>query len=155
MLDKLPSGQQLATRRGPSDGKCALCLADEDATHMFFSCPLARFSWSVFRQLLGCSWSPGNFAHFFALLSSLSGQRRRVVWHLFVAQSWALWNVRNKLSIEHKIIKHPADIIYKTLIFLQLWCLNAKPVDRSRLGELVGRLKLLYTSNRPSRSSRS
>ena len=152
ILDRLPSGQVLASRQGPSDGLCALCGMAEDASHMFFSCSLAKFAWSVLRQILGNRWCPANFAQFFAILSSLSGQTRRVVWALFVAQSWTLWNIRNKLSIERRIIKHPADVIYKTLIFLQLWCLNAKDKDRPRLEALVGKLKLFYTNNRPRRS---
>jgi hypothetical protein len=52
-FDKLPSGQQILTRHGPSNGLCALCGAPEDASHIFFACSLASFSWSVTRQLLG------------------------------------------------------------------------------------------------------
>jgi hypothetical protein len=61
-LDKLPSGQQILSRHEPSNGLCALCGAPEDASHIFFACSLASFSWSVTRQLLGCNWRPANFA---------------------------------------------------------------------------------------------
>jgi hypothetical protein len=118
-LDKLPSGQQIPTRHDPSNGLCALCGTPEDASHIFFACSLASFSWSVLRQQLGCNWCPANFAQFHAILSGFSGYSRRLLWVLFLAQSWVLWNVRNKLAIEKKIISNPADIIYKIIIFFE------------------------------------
>ena len=51
--DRLPSGGQLISRQGPSDGLCELCGEAEDASHMFFKCSIARFAWSVLRQVLG------------------------------------------------------------------------------------------------------
>jgi hypothetical protein len=116
-LDKLPSNLQIATRHGPSDDTCALCGAPEDATHIFFSWSLAKFVGSVLRQLLGCAWWPSNFAQFHHILSSLAGMLCRLLWLLFLAQSWALWLIRNKLSIEKKVPNHPSDVIFKSMIF--------------------------------------
>jgi hypothetical protein len=31
---------------------------------------------------------------------------------LFAAKSWALWNLRNKLNIERKFIRHAANLIF-------------------------------------------
>jgi hypothetical protein len=106
VLDKLPSSMQIATRNGPLNGSCALCGASEDATHIFFSCSLADFAWSVLRQLLGCNWCPANFVQFHHILLSLAGYPRRLSWMLFLAQSWALWQIRNKLTIEKKEPNH-------------------------------------------------
>jgi hypothetical protein len=129
-LDKLPSALQLATRHGPSNGLCALCGSPEDASHIFFSCALAVFAWSVLRQLLGCSWHPANFAQFHHILSSLAGPPRRLLWLLFLAQSWALWQVRNKLAIEKMVLNHPSDVIFKSMVFLQLWSINSRTSDK-------------------------
>jgi hypothetical protein len=73
ILDRLPSSLLVASRFGPATGRCALCDAPEDANHIFFSCSLARFMWSVVRQLLECRWAPTSFAQFFAIVSSFSG----------------------------------------------------------------------------------
>jgi hypothetical protein len=48
-LNRLPTREVLAHRRGPSDGRCALCGAIESASHLFFNCYLAKFVWSVVR----------------------------------------------------------------------------------------------------------
>jgi hypothetical protein len=56
------------------------------------------------------------------------------------AQSWAPWHIRNKLTIESKLIRQPADIIFKTIIFLQLWSPSTKPQDKANILELTSRL---------------
>ena len=148
-LDRLPAGKQLAERHGPSDGHCALCGEVEDATHIFFSCSLARFGWSVVRQLLGCSWSPANFPQFHANLQSVLGHRRKVCWIVVSLLFWALWLVRNKLSIEHKVLRHPADLIFKMLMFLQFWARLSKEREQVALQAVAGDLKALYASLAP------
>jgi hypothetical protein len=117
ILDKLLTSLNIATRHGPDNGCCKLCGRPEDATHIFFTCSAAVFAWSVTRQLLGCNWCPANFAQLFAIISSLSGRFRRCVWLLFIAQSWALWLFRNKMTIESKFMKHSANIISKRFCF--------------------------------------
>jgi hypothetical protein len=119
-LDRIPSSSNVAAKRGPGNGRCALCNEQEDAAHIFFACSPARFTWSVLRQLLGCSCCPANFAQFSAILSSFSSRFRRVLWLLFTAQSWALWGIRNKLTIESRVISHPTDVMFKTMLFMQL-----------------------------------
>jgi hypothetical protein len=66
---------------------------------------------------------------FDAILSSFTGYTRRLLWVLFWAQSYALWNTRNKLAIE-KTLSNPAGIIYKTIIFLQLRSLTSNQEKR-------------------------
>ena len=153
VLDRLPSNLQLATRHGPSNGNCALCGQPEDASYILFTCSMAKFSWSVLRQLLGCSWCPGNFTQFYAILSGFNGQPKRLLWILLLAQSWALWLVRNKLTIESKTLSHPADIIYKTIIFLQLWKLNTKAQDKEGLDWMTSELRAVNLSCAPSRTT--
>jgi hypothetical protein len=60
---------------------------------------------------------------------------------LFAAQSWTLWTTRNKFSIETKFPKHPANVVFKTCIFLQLWKPLAKAKVHSMLDEAVAKLK--------------
>ena len=63
----------------PLDGRCALCGALENASHIFFECSLAKFSWSVLRQAFGKDRNPTSFAHFFAILAPLSGHSRTLL----------------------------------------------------------------------------
>jgi hypothetical protein len=57
------------------------------------------------------------------------GQFRRILWLTFAAQSWALWLLRNKFTIEGKFPGRPANCVFKTILFLQLW----PPLQKSKV----------------------
>lgn len=82
---RLPAGDQLAKRRGPSDGSCALCGEWEDCDHIFFKCHLAKFMWAGVRELLNCSWDPTGVGDFVSIVQGLAGPMRRLVWFTFTA----------------------------------------------------------------------
>ena len=54
---------------------------------------------------------------------------------------WFLWTVRNKITIEHKFPAHPADIIFKCHIFLQVWAPPGKKHDIERMKETMELIK--------------
>jgi hypothetical protein len=116
--DRLPLNAQIKWCHGNSDGNCALCHTLEDAAHIFFNCPLAQFAWSCCRELLQVDWNPSSFADLFTIFQHFTGASKRFLRMLFAAQSWALWTIRNKFSIEAKFPKHPANVVFKTAIFL-------------------------------------
>jgi exonuclease III len=150
VLDRLPSSSNILSRHGPGNGKCALCGEMETADHIFFGCSLARFAWSVIREILGCSWCPASFPQFFAIISNFAGRARRTIWCLFIAQSWALWVIRNKLTMESKLIRHPADVTFKTMLFMQHWLGVAKPADRPWLRWLIAALRSIHAQLIPA-----
>jgi hypothetical protein len=117
---RLPSNDNIHRRRGPLSGRCALCSEMEGTTHIFFLCPLERFMWSAVRELLGCSWNPTCFAELYMILDNLTGQTKRVIWICCAALCWALWNIRNKFTIEGTFPSQPADGLYKMLLYLQV-----------------------------------
>ena len=145
----------MAERQGPSRGHCALCGEIEDASHIFFSCVLAKFGWSVVRQLLGCSWSPANFPQFYENLQFVLGHRHRLCWIIVSFLFWALWIIRHKLTIEKKVLRHPADLIFKILMFLQFWSSLSKEREQEALQAMAGELKAIYTSLAPRSDSSS
>ena len=149
-LDRLPTGVNLVDRHGPSSGCCALCGGLEDANHVFFSCIMAKLGWSVVRKLLGCSWSPATFPQAFALLHPLLGSHRRLCWILMSILFWTLWVTRNKLAMEAKVLRHPADFIFKFALFLQMWAALSKEGDRAALHSWASDLKAIYISIAPS-----
>jgi hypothetical protein len=149
VLDRLPSSANILARHGPGNGNCALCGEREMADHIFFSCPFAMFAWSVLRLILQCSWCPASFPQFFAILTNFAGRARRTIWCLFLAQSWALWLIRNKLTMESKLIRHPADIIFKTMFCMQQWLILAKPKDRPWLRWLISELRRIHALHLP------
>jgi hypothetical protein len=68
---------------------------------------LRKLKW---KKLWGIFTIPCNPFYFFWIHSAYSLDH-------VLAQSCALWNTRNKFTIERKVINHHAGIIYKTVIF--------------------------------------
>jgi hypothetical protein len=68
----------------------------------------------------------------------------------FAAQSWALWIIRNKFTIEHKLPSQPADCFFKTAIFLQLWRPLLKNKLNAKMELLQEMLRALYQQTRNS-----
>jgi hypothetical protein len=64
----------------------------------------------------------------FAIFQCFSGQFRRILWLTFAAQSWALWLLQNKFTIEGKFLGRPANCVFKTILFLSLW----RPLQKSK-----------------------
>jgi hypothetical protein len=71
--------------------------------HIFFACDLAIFAWSGIREEFGVQGNPQSFQEFFLIVNALAPGFKHAIWMLFAAQSWALWIIRNKLMIEHKL----------------------------------------------------
>jgi hypothetical protein len=143
--NRLPSGVQVAKRKGPTNGACALCGEQEDCDHIFFSCHLAKLMWAGARELLQCDWNPAGAGQFIGLVQNLSGSLRRLAWFTFAAQCWALWNIRNKLAMEGKTINNPADAFFHMITYMQRWRVLVRPRDREMLDVLMGELRGLQT----------
>jgi hypothetical protein len=137
---RLPSSDQVAKRMGPSNGLCSLCGDVEDCNHIFFTCPMASFMWAGIRDILHCDWNPAG--------QGLSCSFRRLVWFTFVAQSWALWNIRNKLTIEGKLIGNPADALFQMSLHMQHWRVLVRPKDRDLLDVALDEVRRLYARTR-------
>jgi hypothetical protein len=145
---KMPANEQIQRRHGNSNGQCALCGHVESISPIFFSCVLASFMWSGIREAFGVQWNPENLPEFLSILNQLTPSVRQSFWVLFAAQSWALWVIRNKLTIEKSFPKQRDDCFFKTAMFLQLWrpLLKEKHVDK--LDAMVGALRSLYRQTR-------
>ena len=146
---RLPSNDQIVLRHGPSDGQCALCEVPEDASHIFFSCALARFVWSGLREELHVSWAPDAYSDVLRILEGFKGKRRRVLRVLFAAVCWGLWLIRNNFTIERKFPNQPADCFFKILILLQHWRPLLKADLALLLDVLVASLKKLFVASNP------
>jgi hypothetical protein len=47
------------------------------------------------------------------------------------------------------VLNHPADLIYKIIIFLQLWSIKFKSLEKEGLSWMVRELRELYVAMKP------
>jgi hypothetical protein len=93
-----------------------------------------------------------SLSDFLINLVQLAPSMRQYFWLLFVAQSWALWHIRNKLTIDKKLPKQPTDYFLKSASFVQLWLPLMKPKHIDNLDMMVGGLRALYLQTRKATS---
>jgi hypothetical protein len=109
---------------------------------------MAGFMWAGVRELLHCEWNPGGIGDFIALAQGISGPLRSLVWFTFAAMSWSLWNIRNNLTIEGKLINNPTDAFYHMMLHMQSWRVLVRRRDRALLDEALEAVRLLHARSR-------
>jgi hypothetical protein len=109
---------------------------------------MAGFVWAGIRDVLHCDWNPAGAGEFLAIVQGLSGSFRRLVWFTFAAQCWALWNIRNKLTIEGKLTANPADALFQISLHMQHWRVLVRPKDRDLLDVATDEVRRLYARTR-------
>lgn len=117
----------VAKMHGPTNMACSCAVSWK--TRFFFSCHLARFAWSVVHEASGQLWNPASGADLLDILRAQYGSNRRIRWRCVGVLLWALWTVKNKITIELIFKCHPADCIFK--------CHLSAAVDSA--GEMSGR----------------
>jgi hypothetical protein len=95
---------------------------------------------------------PGWIGEFTALAQGLANPLRRLVCYTFAAQYWTLWNTRNKLAIEGKLIGNQADVFYQMSIHMQCWRVLVRRKDIELLDLAVGDVRRLYARTGPEHS---
>ena len=153
LRNRLPTSDNIAKRNGPTDGTCVICGQGEDANHVFFRCHLARFVWSAVREAFHTDWNPVSGTKLVSILKSTKGTSSRIAWRCVGALLWALWTTRNKITIEKKFPNHPADMIFKCHLFLQMWTPLGKERDAERMTEAMERIKSIQTRARQNMTS--
>lgn len=123
----LPMFANVAKMHGPTNMACSCAVSWK--TRFFFSCHLARFAWSVVHEASGQLWNPASGADLLDILRAQYGSNRRIRWRCVGVLLWALWTVKNKITIELIFKCHPADCIFK--------CHLSAAVDSA--GEMSGR----------------
>jgi hypothetical protein len=88
--DKVQSVEQLAKKNWQVPIDCKLCGQLESAEHIFVQCVLARFCWSVFRDVLECESLPTNLEGIHEKLIEGSNRTNKNFVFLFGCLSWSL-----------------------------------------------------------------
>jgi hypothetical protein len=121
-----------------------MCGLPENVDHIFFRCALAEFVWAGIRVMLGVTWNPYCFSVWESCIQSLNAKSQRTLRVLFAAICWALWNIRNKFTIEANFPSQLANCIFLIGLNLQLWRPLQRNKDEPLLVQLEAMLKDLF-----------
>lgn len=117
---KLQAVAVLIKRGWKGDHRCCLCRKPESIDHIFFSCPLAQFTWCCIREVFGWEGFPFSSADFMEnWLQNKFGANKSLALFIFAGFMWALWKNRNKMAIEKKFPKAPSKAVLNDISFMQ------------------------------------
>jgi hypothetical protein len=113
--------ENLLKRKWQGDPKCRFCSDPESINHLFFECPMAKFSWSLIAMVVGADCRPTSFAQFW--LWAQKYMANGSIFHMvgLAAVVWAIWRARNNICFEKKFIRSPTEIICSALSFILFW----------------------------------
>ncbi|GJY88930.1 RNA-directed DNA polymerase, eukaryota, partial [Tanacetum coccineum] len=118
-LDRLPSRLNLLNRGVQiPDSRCQICFsAQEDSSHLFFSCCLARDVARLVCRWWNVSWSPfSSYADWLVWFSSirLSSKLKKMLEGVFYVVWWSIWMYRNQLLFS---TQHPRqDVLFDDIV---------------------------------------
>ncbi|GJU08786.1 RNA-directed DNA polymerase, eukaryota [Tanacetum coccineum] len=131
-LDRLPTRSNLQ-HRGVlvSDLLCPLCSsAQEDSSHLFFSCRLATDIVRLVCRWWNLSWTPlGSYADWLNWFNSirLSSKVKDLLEGVLYITWWSVWMFRNQLLFSSKAPRK--DVIFDDIVSRSFtWCLSRSDV---------------------------
>jgi hypothetical protein len=115
--DKIQSARK--NWAGPTD--CKLCGSFETTEHIFTQCVLAKFGWSVLRDVLEWNCFPANLDDLHNKLVEGSVKNNSLFVFFFGCFAWSLWLTRNDLVFNDIVVNQPDVIVFRTISFMQKW----------------------------------
>jgi hypothetical protein len=100
---------------------CSFCNMEENISHLFFECPLARYIWSLVAWVIKAECRPANDAQFWEWCARYMPHNKNLYMNGLAAICWAIWLTRNGVCFEKKLIRFPTEIICLASSLLNYW----------------------------------
>lgn len=117
-------------KKWPGNPVCSFCNNVETASHLFFTCPVARVAWRAVGVVLGTDLCPNNTWQFYVWCNMFLPNGARFYTVGLAAVTWAIWLARNKATFEKQLIKSPSEIVFSACSFLLYWA-GLQPVEEA------------------------
>lgn len=127
----------MVKRKWTRDPTCRLCNSIETTEHLFFQCPTARTVWAIVALCFGVNTIPNSTNQYWRWISIHLTSGQQVYTLILAAICWATWKARNKACFEHKLIKHPAEIICHACSLMFFWAGLYKPDLQEQIADGV------------------
>ena len=132
---------ELKKRKWKGNARCNICNVPKTTDHIFFSCIVAKFLWTCFKEALSWDRIPGGWQDFLDNWIPLGCKDYNAKLFLLTMVTWALWTSRNKRAIEGLFPRYPADLLFKTNALLQKWRVLQRDSVQIKITEWAGQVR--------------
>jgi hypothetical protein len=126
----------LKKRKWPGSPLYSFCAQHESARHLFFECSNAKVVWGTLGGILGSNLCPLSLWQSIAWLYRFYSKGKRFHMFLLAAICWGIWNVRNKITFDHVMVRSPLVSIATICSFMHSWAglYGAEDGDKIKAG---------------------
>jgi hypothetical protein len=103
-----------------------MCGQVESTEHIFVDCALAKYGWSVFRDVLAWPNTPNSLEELSCKLIEGNERENANFVYIFGCLAWSLWLLRNDLIFNNFVALSPDVYIFCTISFMQRWRILSK-----------------------------
>ena len=125
----------LKKRNCPGNPACSFCDQLETANHLFFGCSNAKVVWGTIGSVLGTGTCPTSLWQCVSWFHRFFARGRKFHMLLIAATCWAIWNIRNGITFEKKVVRSPIVTIFSMCAFLHFLAGLYSGEDRDRIKE--------------------
>jgi hypothetical protein len=118
-----------------------MCGQVESAEHIFVGCVLAKFGWSLFRDVFGWATTPNSLEELSCKLVEGNKRENANFAFIFGCLAWSLWLLRNDLIFNNSVAPSPDVCIFRTISFMQRWRILSKEKAQLWIGSVIHKLK--------------
>jgi hypothetical protein len=139
--DKIQSAEQLKKRNWEGPVECKMCGQVESTEHIFVECVLAKFGWSLYRDVFGWATTPNSLEDLSCKLVEGNKRENANFAFIFGCLAWSLWLMRNDLIFNNSVAPSPDICIFRTISFMQRWRILSKEQAQLWIGSVIHKLK--------------
>lgn len=111
----------LKRRNWKGDTNCVFCCEAETIEHLFFTCSMAKYVWSLIGLVIGADCRPENMEQYFVWVQHFLPTGGACYMAGLAAVIWAIWTMRNRVVFDKKQVRSPTEIVCSTCSFLRYW----------------------------------
>ena len=119
-LNAILTRDNLSRKGWQGDKMCSFCSSPESTEHLFFSCVISKYCWSLVSVVVRADCRPGS-SQFWVWANKFMPSHKKFHMIGLAAICWAIWLTRNAISFERKNV----DLLLRLSVWLlPLWLIG-------------------------------
>ena len=106
-LNAILTRDNLSRKGWQGDKMCSFCSSPESTEHLFSSCVISRYCWSLVSVVVKADCRPSSFSQFWMWANKFMPSHKKFHMIGLAAICWAIWLTRNAISFERKKCRSP------------------------------------------------
>jgi hypothetical protein len=139
--DKIQSAEQLKRRNWEGPIECKMCGQVESTKHIFVGCVLAKYGWSLLRDIFDWSNTPNSLEELSCKLVEGNERENANFAYIFGCLAWSLWLLRNDLIFSNLVAPSPDVCILRAISFMQRWRILSREQAQLWIGSVIHKLR--------------